>query len=100
MNCFYANTELLWIVYEISGFHGGDFSVLAQCNVVYVYLPTRLYGFITQKTSYCNILEHSNAISFLQPESKHSEFGRSMLLSNKILHDTDTDGEMTKYKKR
>jgi hypothetical protein len=33
INCFYVNTKLLRIVYEISGFHGGDDS----CCVVLGY---------------------------------------------------------------
>lgn len=73
------------------------------------YLPTRLHGFVTQKTSIMQdplwkllqYTEHSNAVSFLQPESKQSQltFRRNML-SNKLLHDTEREGEMTKYKKR
>lgn len=64
-------------------------SVMAQCNVVGVYLSTRLHGFITQKTSIMKdplwkllqYIEHSNAISFLQPESKQSQLtlGRNIL---------------------
>jgi hypothetical protein len=68
--------------------------------VVGVYLPTRLHGFITQKTRFMQdplwkllqYIEHSNVISFLQPESRQSEltFGRNELLCNKILYDADT----------